>query len=78
MKSFTICPMRGPGLSHMQGTKVTLAGRTTYLPNYESLLRSQRLWPLCAHLPSKNPIVYLKYYSQKVFFHAFATIIEKK
>ena len=35
MKSFTICPMRGPGLSHMQGTKVTLAGRTTYLPNYD-------------------------------------------
>ena len=33
MKDITIGPTGGHGLSRMQGTKVTLAGRTTFLPN---------------------------------------------
>ena len=33
MKGISIGPAGGYGLSRMQGTKVTLAGRTTYLPN---------------------------------------------
>ena len=33
MKGITIGPTGGHGLSRMQGTKVTLAGRTAFLPN---------------------------------------------
>lgn len=43
MKGITIGPAGGHGLSRMQGTKVTLAGRTAFLPNDDVPFVFQRL-----------------------------------
>ena len=43
MKDITIGPAGGHGLSRMQGTKVTLAGRTAFLPNDDVPFVFQRL-----------------------------------
>lgn len=43
MKGITIGPVGGQAFSHIQGTKVTLAGRTAYLPNDDVPFVLQRL-----------------------------------
>ena len=43
MKGITIGPAGGHGLSRMQGTKVTLAGRTAFLPNDDVSFVMQKL-----------------------------------
>ena len=48
MKGITIGPAGGHGLSRMQGTKVTLAGRTAFLPNDD--VRHEVLAPVSLYL----------------------------
>ena len=43
MKGITIGPTGGHGLSRMEGTKVTLAGRTAFLPNDDVPFVMQKL-----------------------------------